>query len=211
MKLCFCGNVIFCKDKCKSCYSKEYKILHKKDISEYNKQYATDNKQKINTNRKHRYKNNSEKILKAQKIAYDKAPNKFKTRNAKWRENNLEYKLQLDKVYRDTHREQISQSKINWKNNNRDKVRHSTAKHRAIKLQATPKWLTEQHYEQIKIFYKEAFKLSKETNQEYHVDHIVPLQGRNVSGLHVHWNLQVLPKVENLKKGNKYENRDQKC
>lgn len=44
---------------------------------------------------------------------------------------------------------------------------------------------------------------NKLTNIEWHVDHILPLKGKNICGLHIWNNLQVIPKIENLKKGNK--------
>jgi len=44
----------------------------------------------------------------------------------------------------------------------------------------------------------------EQTGIEWNVDHIIPLKGKNICGLHVWNNLQVIPKITNLKKGNKY-------
>lgn len=69
---------------------------------------------------------------------------------------------------------------------------------RALKLQATPKWLTKEQIKQIENFYKNCPK-------GYEVDHIIPLNGKNVRGLHVVWNLQYLTKKENVVKRNKFD------
>lgn len=60
--------------------------------------------------------------------------------------------------------------------------------------QATPKWLTKDEKNEI----RRIRKIAKENNME--VDHIVPLQGKYVSGLNVPWNMQLLPKGENSSK-----------
>lgn len=70
------------------------------------------------------------------------------------------------------------------------------AKRRAAKLNATPSWA---NLDIIKEIYNNCPK-------GYHVDHIVPLQGKEVCGLHVEYNLQYLPALENMKKGNKLYN-----
>lgn len=107
-----------------------------------------------------------------------------------------------------------------WAKNNKDKLKEyarksiKIPKNRAvrtaleIKRQAAkklrcPSWLTEDQHDQIKEFYLLAAKLTDETGTRYEVDHIVPLQGKEVSGLHVPWNLQVITKEENMKKRNK--------
>jgi len=72
--------------------------------------------------------------------------------------------------------------------------------------QATPKWLTLEQKRDIENIYWLAKDLQSVSGQTYHVDHIVPLKGQNVCGLHVPWNLQVLPSDINMSKGNKHDN-----
>lgn len=79
------------------------------------------------------------------------------------------------------------------------------AKYRAAKLQATPTWLTPEQHKQILEFYTKAKQLEAAMGIKHHVDHIVPLQGLNVCGLHVPWNLQILTAEENIRKSNKWQ------
>jgi len=87
---------------------------------------------------------------------------------------------------------------------NPDKMCAHVAKRRANKLDATPAWLTKEQNDDIKAMYALAKKFEKLCNIRYHVDHIVPLAGKEVRGLHVPWNLQLLPASVNIAKGNKH-------
>jgi hypothetical protein len=78
--------------------------------------------------------------------------------------------------------------------NNVGQFKANTAKRRAAQLQRTPKWA---NLLNIEIFYNKC-------PEGYHVDHIVPLQGDTVSGLHVENNLQYLLAKDNLSKSNKF-------
>ena len=75
-------------------------------------------------------------------------------------------------------------------------------KREMAKKSRVPKWA---NLEKIKSYYN-VCSFFNEVNgyTKYHVDHIVPLQGRNVSGLHVHNNLQIIPAKENMSKGNRH-------
>jgi hypothetical protein len=140
-----------------------------------------------------------------------------------WRMNNEEYykeknrinakaysKANLDKV-RITHKawrnaNPDKQKKIAQRSlkNNRGKFNARIAKRKTDKVLRTPKWLTKEQLLEIQQFYIEAKELSWLSESPLEVDHIVPLRGKNVSGLHVPWNLQILPKSLNAKKGNNF-------
>jgi len=85
---------------------------------------------------------------------------------------------------------------------NAAKVAALATKRHAAKLLRKPKWAD---LHRIEAFYVEAARLTALTGIKHEVDHIIPLRGLYVSGLHVHNNLQVLSKSENSSKGNKFD------
>lgn len=68
---------------------------------------------------------------------------------------------------------------------------------------ATPPWLSAEQKLEIRFHYRMAIALSRATKIPHAVDHIIPLQGEGVCGLHVPWNMEVITQEENLKKSNK--------
>jgi hypothetical protein len=77
------------------------------------------------------------------------------------------------------------------------------AKRRAIKKQATPSWLNEKQFKEIDDIYLKCITITIETGIRHDVDHIVPLQGKTVCGLHVPWNLRIITEKDNQIKHNK--------
>lgn len=140
--------------------------------------------------------------LNADRAAYRKANReKVKARNAAYYEANRERVLAQYAEYREANRETLRTKARSYQKANPVKRLARNAKYRATKLQATPKWLNDRDFWLIEQFYE----WSEYLDGPHHVDHIVPLQGEDVCGLHVPWNLQVLTAKENLKKSNKLE------
>jgi 5-methylcytosine-specific restriction endonuclease McrA len=89
-------------------------------------------------------------------------------------------------------------AQLRWNDNNPSKSTEYRASRRAAQLSRTPSWSESQDIAELYAF---AAKL----DGDFHIDHIIPLRGERVSGLHVYDNLQILPATDNLKKGNKHE------
>ena len=101
------------------------------------------------------------------------------------------------------HRERIIGRVASWTKENLEKVRPYQASYQSARRdhvdRATPAWAD---HDSIVEIYRRAAELKKTDGIERHVDHIVPIRGRNVCGLHVPANLQILTAAENRRKFN---------
>ena len=89
-----------------------------------------------------------------------------------------------------------------WKKDNAGYVNYNCNMRYVKKKQRLPSWADP---EAIRKIYEDCAALNKEHGpRSYHVDHIIPLQGKTVSGLHVENNLQILKASDNLAKSNNY-------
>lgn len=113
-----------------------------------------------------------------------------------WVENNKQAvnKLKTDYCFRNP--DKVRQAKTKWRQENSKHQLALCRKYQAQKLNATPDWLTKEQFKTMTEFYKNCPVGSE-------VDHILPLQGNNVCGLHVPWNLQYLSVAQNRRKSNK--------
>lgn len=124
--------------------------------------------------------------------------------NAKYR---AQHKEKIDasiKLWRDKNKPLLREYVKKSKAKNPDVSRANVAKRRAARIKRTPVWLTEDDHWMMKQAYELAELRTKIFGFAWHVDHIIPLQGENVSGLHTPNNLQVIPWSENISKGNLY-------
>ena len=144
--------------------------------------------------------------------------------NKAWAAANVESvraakKLRVSKLSKEARDAENAKARVRYHqkkewNANRKRVYKSATKHltnanaskrRAALLQRIPIWQTEFDELKIKCIYSVAAMLSKVNNEPWTVDHIIPLQGKIVSGLHVPSNLQFMRARENEAKRNKYE------
>jgi hypothetical protein len=219
---------------CMAEYRKAYKEKHHQRILDRQKQYRNANKEKIRETKKQIYERNlkAETIArrsaaKAKKVLAEQGKklcntckqvlpfssfyalnkklnttqNRCKVCHKVWFEQNKEYiyarksKWLANKPteYRDA-----------WGRNNRDMRNSRTQMRRAARIQRTPCWLTENDKALIQRKYTLAQTKTESTGERWVVDHILPLQGKLVSGLHVPANLRVIKESTNLRKSNKF-------
>jgi hypothetical protein len=114
---------------------------------------------------------------------------------------NKERHSQLNSEWYEQNKEKhLANSRQWYKDNKHRKLETTSAREKRCVL-ATPTWADR---ELIKELYALAQKLTEQTGIPHEVDHVIPLQGKTVSGFHVENNLQVIPATENRRKSNKF-------
>lgn len=136
---------------------------------------------------------------------------------------NVENVRAQQRVYRAENSEKVAKVKAVWSKANPNKCKDymaawnkanphmataGTARYRASKLKQTPKWLSESERSEIARCYELASTYTNLFGVKVHVDHVIPLRGGSVRGLHVPWNLRVMIASENMQKNASYRQVD---
>ena len=123
---------------------------------------------------------------------------------AEWYRKNKDRRLASNAAWRaaNPERAKANQERATaaWRAANPHRVTAKQAKRTASQLQATPGWADSKAMDQ---YYLIARFLTEELGTPFQVDHVVPLQSKQVCGLHVQTNLSILPAAWNAKKGNR--------
>jgi len=176
---------------------------NRKEILEQKKEYNTINRIKIIKHKKEHYKENRIRLLESKKEYNCKNQEKIKIYRLKHYQENHERLLKNKRNYFLNNREKLNLKTKKYQKLNPEKINAIAALRRAEKAQATPKWLTKEHKKEMREIYFKAKIKTQETGIPHEVDHIIPIKGKTAIGLHVPWNLRVITKYENLRKGNK--------
>lgn len=207
---------------CKSCtreIGRAYNATHKEQTAARTKKWREDNLERAKAKDAAWRAANRDKSAAYSAAWRARNPGGQAAADKAWYERNRERKLQSDRVkrlanldlYLQRERESYARNREarsargkRWREANKHRVAYHASLRRKAVADRTPSWLTEEDFAAIDRFFYKAARMTQIVGVPYHVDHIVPLRGKLVSGLNVPWNLQVLPATENLKKNNQY-------
>jgi hypothetical protein len=200
---------------------RKYRLAHPEKMREINRRYLAKNREKIRARRadylrryrlehkeqrsaagKLRYAKKRDEILARQKVRLQD-PETRAHRNAwqrKYQHENRAYMSAHCAKWRKANPEKFAEVQARFYANNPGIVAAYAAQRRALKAMATPPWVDREALARV---YVEASRRSLETGVPHDVDHVWPLRGDGFVGLHVPWNLRVIPAVENNRKRNR--------
>lgn len=202
---------------------KEYRIKNSEKLREQRKQWeqSTDYKKKWKEKNKEKTKKYFKtwlEGLKADPIRFEEAKSKqkikskayylkfsksIKDRARKYYQENREKALETNRAWVLANRDKVNAINKKYTKSHPDRVLANVRKRQLLKRQAIPNWVDEAAFKKIQSFYEAARRKTLKTGVPHEVDHIYPLKGDDVCGLHVPENLRIISRFENRSKGNK--------
>lgn len=168
--------------------------------SVYNKAYREEHAERLRAAQQDYRATNAEALKARSHAYYEKNKERLKARTRARQLANFDADAAQRKQRREANLARYRQyGRDHYTANKHDYLARATARKEHVKV-ATPPWADPAATAEV---YALAQFVQGITGHPYHVDHVVPLRGKTVCGLHVHWNLQVLPGEENLAKRNK--------
>jgi len=153
-------------------------VRPKRDRTEYRKAYYEKNKEKLKAASLDYYHTHKETLK----------PKRNATA-AVYRAENKAAINQRSRAYAEANKDNIKERQRNFRQQHKGKVNAWARAYQLRKMQRTPAWLDQDHHWFITEIYELAALRSKTTHIVWHVEHIVPLKGHDVSGLYVPWNM----------------------
>lgn len=175
-------------------YKKRYRLLAARLYTKYNKPKIAENA----------HARRSDPVFLERELAYKiewqaANPEKVKAQQLRYLERHREERIAKLEAWGRANKDRLKEVQRLWWADNRGKARAYSAKWRkCCRVQLAP-WAD---LAKIEAIYDEAVRITVESGVLQHVDHIIPLQGKTVCGLHVETNLRIIPAVENMKKRN---------
>jgi hypothetical protein len=199
------------QSQCRDCKNAQERDDRKENPEKYHGYYKKNRLNNLENERakaRARYAENPEKYRELQKVRRAANPELIREKERDYRSipevrsRRLERRRITEKAIRDANPERHREISRRSKKKNVHKVRAATSERRSKKLQATPPWFSKQHRVAVQNLHLDALWVSMLTGTKHEVDHVHALQGENFSGLHVPWNMQVIPASINARKSN---------
>jgi hypothetical protein len=151
------------------------------------------------TKRRYRLRN-LERVRAQERESKARNRSKVLARKRLYRQQNAEKIRAYNAAYAARNAGKMREWRANWETENVLELSKRRRERRLAEARATPVWTDRKAVSEV---YDRCARVSRCTGITFHVDHVLPLRARTVSGLHVQWNLQVIPAYQNYLKSNR--------